>query len=91
MVRAVDTEQQPVEKVPAGHFIMYPTRETMEVRVIGAEDNAGMSHRLPLVQPQKLRRFCVRSALRSDAAYCRTSSSETDRFALPASCDVKTS
>ena len=54
MVRAVDTEQQPVENFPTCHFIMYPSRQAMEVRVIRAEDHAGMSHRFPLVQPQEV-------------------------------------
>lgn len=47
MVRAVDTEQQPVENFPASHLPMYSSREAMEVPVIGAEDYAGVRRRFP--------------------------------------------
>ena len=55
MIRAVDSEQQTVENLPSRHLIMYPSCQAIEVRVVGADDNAGMSNCFPLVQPQKVK------------------------------------
>ncbi len=54
MVRAVNPQQQTVENVvPSGHLIN-PSRQTIEIRIVGTDHDPGMRFKILLVQAQKM-------------------------------------